>query len=663
MKPLQVLRKKNAERLGRILSVMGIMTFVFSPAVFGAEGFEQVAYRTFFGLDPRTTVWIIAQLHLMFAAFVLGVPMFAVTVEYIGMLTGEQRYDRLARDFTRLLSASFALTAALGGLLAFALFTLYPKFMSFMSGVFHESFYIYAFFFFAETFVLYFYYYSWDRLKQRKGIHLTAGLLLNLIGLIIMGISNSWATYMMSPSGIDPETGQFTGTLLEAIWNPLWNPVNLHRILGNAVFGGLVAAAYAAVKFLTSESEEDRAHYDWMGYVGNFIAIVSLLFLPFAGYYLGREVYSNSAVMGNNMMGGAFSWTFIIQAIGIGSLLIFGNFYLWMGMGRIPGAERYQGFIKFILFILAVSFAIWLTPHNLPLSSGEQLRMGGQYHPTLKYFGLMPAKNAVINFMILATFFSFLLYRRGNISSTVPFSQQGSTAKVLTVLGCMLSAGAVLYYGEYLWNLDPGELDLPPEKAEFFPLAAWCLFGEALFIVLAAVLAFMNRGKIGQAVLFTYTAINTVFILGIYGFVVMAEASPFLRNIAVAQWLSLLACIVAILTIDVFLFRKAEHMGAIRWGRMSVVSQYVLILLFIVALLTMGIMGFIRSGLRENWHVYGVLQDTSEWAFTPTNLYAAKVIAFCSFAFIIMMSIAFWLSELGEKKKVQVSPAMSPTEE
>ena len=633
-----------------ILSGIGIISGAFS--VFGAETADVVDYRTFFGFDPRTTVWIIAELHLMFGAFVLGVPMFAVTVEYVGVLTKEERYDRLAKDFTRLLSASFALTAALGGLLTFALFTLYPKVMTFMSGIFHESFYIYAFFFFGETFVLYFYYYSWDRLKNRKGIHISAGVLLNIIGLIIMGISNSWATYMMSPSGIDPETMKFTGTLMDAIWNPLWNPLNLHRILGNAVFGGYVAGAYAAVKFLTAQTEEDRAHYDWMGYVGNFIAIVSLLFLPFAGYYLGREVYSFSPIMGNNMMGGAFSWTFIIQAIGIGSLLILGNFYLWMGMGRIPGAERYQGFIKFILFILTLSFAIWLTPHNLPLSSGEQLQMGGQYHPTLKYFGLMPAKNAVINFMILGTFFSFLLYRRGNISKTIPFSKQGAGAKIWTLIFTGLAFAAILWYGEFLWNLDPKELDLPPQKAEVFSLAAWCLIGQAFFIVVAVVFTFKDQGKIGQAILFTYTVINTVFILGIYGFVVMAEASPFLRNIAVAQWLSMLSCIIAVLTIDIFLFRKAEHMGAIRWGKMSAVSQYVLLTLFIVALLTMGIMGFIRSGLRENWHVYGVLQDTSEWAFTPTNLYAAKVIAFCALTFIIMMTIAFWLSELGEKKKV-----------
>ena len=89
------------------------------------------------------------------------------------------------------------------------------------------------------------------------------------------------------------------------------------------------------------------------------------------------------------------------------------NYYLWSGMTRIPGAERYYGYIKFMLALIVISFAIWLTPHNLPLTGEDVGKMGGsQYHPTLKFFGLMPAKNAVVNLIILSTFFSFLLYRR-----------------------------------------------------------------------------------------------------------------------------------------------------------------------------------------------------------------------------------------------------------
>ena len=133
--------------------------------------------------------------------------------------------------------------------------------------------------------------------------------------------------------------------------------------------------------------------------------------------------------------------------------------------------------------------------------------------------------------------------------------------------------------------------------------------------------------------------------------VLISVAIPFLPNLAVAQSISLLSCFIVNSTVDIFLFRRAEHLGPMKWGRMPIISQYVLILLSLWAVLTMGIMGFIRSGLRENWHIYGVLQDTSQWAFTPTNAYAAKVIGFCTLAFFLLVSLAFWLAELGEKKK------------
>ena len=51
------------------------------------------------------------------------------------------------------------------------------------------------------------------------------------------------------------------------------------------------------------------------------------------------------------MMGGAFSWLFIIQAVLIGNLFLAANYYLWLGMGRIEGAQRYQKFIKYLLIV------------------------------------------------------------------------------------------------------------------------------------------------------------------------------------------------------------------------------------------------------------------------------------------------------------------------
>ena len=281
--------------------VVGLLVCVLSVPVAA----QTRDYGSFFGGNSRLVIWYVAQLHLMFGSFVLGVPLFAVIIEVVGAWSGEKRYDDLAHELVALLAAAFSTTAALGGLLAFVLFALYPTFMAFLTRVFAPSYFIYAFFFFGETFCLYFYYYSWEWLAHRKRFHISLGVLLNVMGTVLMLIANGWVTFMMSPTGIDAE-GQFMGTTWGAMHNPLWIPVAIHRLLGNLTFGGFVVGAYAAVRFLGAQTEEQRAHYDWMGYVGNFVGLFGMIFLPFAGYYLGREVYSFSAVMGNNMMGGGF---------------------------------------------------------------------------------------------------------------------------------------------------------------------------------------------------------------------------------------------------------------------------------------------------------------------------------------------------------------------
>ncbi len=130
---------------------------------------------------------------------------------------------------------------------------LYPDFMGYMMHVFGAQWLVYASLFFLESFFLYTYYYGWDafRYGNKKWLHLTLGLLLNGAGMTIMVLANSWATFMMAPSGVN-EVGAVIGTIWEVMKGPLWNPINLHRFIANIGFGGAVVGAYAAFKFLSS---------------------------------------------------------------------------------------------------------------------------------------------------------------------------------------------------------------------------------------------------------------------------------------------------------------------------------------------------------------------------------------------------------------------------
>ncbi|HZN44928.1 MAG TPA: cytochrome ubiquinol oxidase subunit I, partial [Nitrospiraceae bacterium] len=94
-----------------------------------------VDYRDIPGIGSRNIVWVIAQLHLLLAGFVLGVPIFAWLCEIVGWKSGEKRYDKLAKEFTKLLTSSYATTALFGGILLFLLIGFYPKLMNYLTDI------------------------------------------------------------------------------------------------------------------------------------------------------------------------------------------------------------------------------------------------------------------------------------------------------------------------------------------------------------------------------------------------------------------------------------------------------------------------------------------------------------------------------------------------
>src|SRR5207302_29336 len=360
---------------------------------------------------------------------------------------GDERYDRLSKEFTRLLLVAYSATAIWGAMLVFGLSTLYPRFWAYLTTIFAPSMWLYAALFFIESFTLYLYYYGWDRWKKGRAKlgHWTLGILLNVWGTIVMSIANAWLTYMMSPPrDITPTTDPTTIKLWHAIANATWMPTDVHRVIANVVFGGAIVGAYASYRFLAARTDEERAHYDWMGYVGNFIAMSALIVLPFAGYWLGREIYQYDQSMGITMMGGFMCWLWVIQAFLIAVLFLTGNYYLWIGMGRIPGAERFRPYTKYLLMVLVLGAIVWGTPHTMIADSKELAAMGGSHHPFLGALGVMSAKNTAVNLMILTTFLSFLLYRRANTRPVVPWAKSGTI-----IQGAMfaLAAGVVLFYG------------------------------------------------------------------------------------------------------------------------------------------------------------------------------------------------------------------------
>lgn len=582
--------KKSAMNWGKRLqhvSLLGIglvLGFLALPYVGWAQDAAtqamSVEYRDIPGIGSRNLVWVIAQQHLLLAGFVLGVPIFAWVCEIVGWKTKEARYDKLAKEFTKLLTSAYATTALFGGILLFLLVGLYPKLMAYLSDVFFPSFLVYCVLFLLETVTLYLYWYGWDAMQgNKKGFHIFLGLLLNLFALGIMIVPNSWATFQASPVVVAE------GTAIErawaATWNPTWWPVNIHRLIANVVLGGFICGAYAGIRYLLAATREEREHYDWMGYVGNFIGVFGMLPLPFAGYWLMREIYQYNQQMGITLMGGFLAWLFILQAMLIGVLFLGANYYFWLGIThRIPGSEgKYKKPVMAMLVVLLLCLGVWMTPHSLVASLEEARKMGGTHHPLLGVFGVMSAKMTVANLMILVTFMSFIMYWRAGKEET----------------------------------------------------AGWAKVAKAVmgaFLVIAGI---------------------AVIILGVWGYFVPAIIR--INYFSVAQVLIVLFIMLTFTPLTALLMKSARTTTEMVWGKMPIRAGYSLVLNAVMVILLMSLMGYARSSSRVHWHIYGVMRDTSEYAYSPALGYAAAFMSLNTFLFCLLVAFIFWVATMGDKAK------------
>jgi cytochrome bd ubiquinol oxidase subunit I len=267
---------------------------------------------------------------------------------------------------------------------------------------------------------------------------------------------------------------------------------------------------------------------------------------------------------------------------------------LWLGMGRVAGAQPVQKFIKYLLIAIALCFAVWATPRSIIATVSEIRAMGGSSHPILGFLGVMSAKNTAVNILILTTFMSFLLYRRTGKIATVSWAKAGHTA---------------------------------------------------------------------QLVIFAAAAIFVIF-LGVYGYFVEATVRI---GLSVPQVVSVLVAMVSIAAIDLFLFRGASKNAEVRWGKIPAISQYVLIFIAITFTWLMGLMGYVRSGLRQHWHVYGIIRDTSVDAYTPTLGFATQVVSVTVLIFFVLIGFVFWLAGLHDRpdyaRRKSASTAHAPLAE
>jgi cytochrome d ubiquinol oxidase subunit I len=446
----------------------------------------------------RTAVWVVAQLHILFAAFILGAPIFVVIAEWLGYRKQDPRYDRMAKEITKVTVILFSLTAVTGGFFIFVLLAAYPEFTTWFINQFYIVFAVlYPALFIIETILMYAYLYTWDVWKgEKKGRHIALGIVLNLVCLLILFVINGPTSFMNTPpkaEGVSPQDFLAAATLWDKIANQSWFPLSLHRIDGNVAFGGFIAGMIASYMYMGSKTQEERAYYDWMGFVAIWIAVGGSLLQPFTGLLLAYEMCDYDFSFCPYMMADQLSMFFEVQGMMIGLLFLAINYYSWLSVKRIEGAETVRmtilapivlvailpvtmwvmnvywipdpmslaillplvlspfllaklvpltvsarTVIKIGFIVMLVSDAVWLTPAGF-VATGTDMPDELSLPEGLDYLASMPAKLSAIIVLVFVTVVNYVLYSRTIKQGTIHWGKIDFAAQFVLIFLAFIS--------------------------------------------------------------------------------------------------------------------------------------------------------------------------------------------------------------------------------
>ena len=184
--------------------------------------------------------------HIPLVCFGIAFPALVLFAEWRYLRTGDPLYRTLARRWSKIMLALFAVGVVTGTILSFELGLLWPVWMQDFGNVFGLGFTLEGFSFFVEAIFIGIYVYGWDRLRPR--FHFWCGLPIAAAGVSGSFFVISVNAWMNHPSGFVLSGGRAVDA---HPWSALfgnsffWAEYVHMYFAGYIVCGFLMAGAYA----------------------------------------------------------------------------------------------------------------------------------------------------------------------------------------------------------------------------------------------------------------------------------------------------------------------------------------------------------------------------------------------------------------------------------
>jgi cytochrome d ubiquinol oxidase subunit I len=191
-------------------------------------------------LQARQMQALSFAVHIPLVCFGIAFPSMVLVVESLYVRTGNEVYRTLAKRWSKVMIALFAVGVVTGTILSFEMGLLWPNFMATFGDVFGLAFGLEGFSFFLEAIFIAIYVYGWDRMSSR--VHMLCGIpvvLAGLTGSLFVISVNAW---MNHPSGFRIENGRAVHI---DPWGALFGNVHLWPELSHMYFAGFLVAGFA----------------------------------------------------------------------------------------------------------------------------------------------------------------------------------------------------------------------------------------------------------------------------------------------------------------------------------------------------------------------------------------------------------------------------------
>ena len=197
-------------------------------------------------LEARQMQALSFAIHIPLVCFGIAFPSMVLLMESLWVRTGDELYRTLAKRWSKVMIALFAVGVVTGTILSFEMGLLWPNFMATYGDVFGLAFGLEGFSFFLEAIFIAIYVYGWGRMSSRT--HLLCGIpvvIAGLTGSLFVISVNAW---MNHPTGFRLEHGRAVDVEpWDALYGNghLWPELTHMYFAGYIVVGFLVAAVYA----------------------------------------------------------------------------------------------------------------------------------------------------------------------------------------------------------------------------------------------------------------------------------------------------------------------------------------------------------------------------------------------------------------------------------